>query len=176
MKVNLSTENVLGFNSEHLQLSADVPVSVRQMVQQAIASYEDMPVAEHLFKQALELAPNEMEIYVAYYKFYFYQKHLIEAEWVARQTLYKVAELTGLPADWRRFNSEFARWTNPDSPVRYYLYTMKALGFIALRRERLSLAHEILDKLLELDPDDRVGGSVIKALADRISGGDDYAE
>ena len=166
-------ENVLGFNSEHLQLSADVPVPVRQMVQQAIASYEDKPMAEQLFKQALQLAPDEMEIYVAFYKFYFYQKYLAEAEEVAQQTLYKVAELTGLPADWRRFKKEFANWTSPDSPVRYYLYTMKALGFIALRQEKLSLAHEILDKLVELDPDDRVGGSVIKTLANRLSEGDE---
>ena len=168
--------NVLGFNSEHLQLSADVPVPVRQMVQQAIASYEDKPVAEGLFKQALALAPGEMEIYVAFYKFYFYQKYLPEAEQVAQQTLHKVAELTGLPADWRRFKREFATWSHPDSPVRYYLYTMKALGFIALRQEKLSLAHEILDKLVELDPDDRVGGSVIKTLANRMSEGEAFAD
>jgi len=169
-------ENVLGFNAEHLQLSADVPVLVRQMVQQAIASYEDKPVAEQLFKQALELAPAEMEIYVAFYKFYFYQKYLPEAEQVALQTLRKVAELTGLPADWRCFQKEFAQWTNPDSPVRYYLYTMKALGFMALRQESLSLAHEILDKLGELDPDDRVGGSVIKVLANRMSEVEEFAD
>lgn len=169
-------ENILGFNTEHLQLSADVPVSVRQMVQQAIASYENKPMAEQLFKQALQLAPDEMEIYVAFYKFYFYQKYLPEAEQVAKQTLYKVAELTGLPSDWRRFQKEFASWSSPDSPVRYYLYTMKALGFIALRQEKLSLAHEILNKLLELDPDDRVGGSVIKALANRMLEGEEFAE
>lgn len=169
-------ENVLGFNSEHLQLSADVPVPVRQMVQQAIASYENKSMAEQLFTRALELAPNEMEIYVAFYKFYFYQKHLPGAEEVALQTLSKVAELTGLPADWRRFKREFAHWTSPDSPVRYYLYTMKALGFIALRQENLSKANEILDKLIELDPDDRVGGSVIKALANRMLEGEEFAE
>ena len=162
-------ENVLGFSAEHLQLSADVPVPVRQMVQQAIANYEDHAVAEGLFKQALELAPAEMEIYVAFYKFYFYQKYLKEAEQVALQTLHKAAELTALPADWRYLNREFAHWSSPDSPVRYYLYTMKALGFIALRQERLALAHEILDKLAELDPEDRVGGSVVKALANRMS-------
>jgi len=169
-------ENVLSFNTEHLQLSADVPVPVRQMVQQAITSYEDRPVAEKLFKQALALAPDEMEIYVAFYKFYFYQKYLPGAEEVALQTLNKVAELTGLPADWRRFKREFAHWTSPDSPVRYYLYTMKALGFIALRQENLSLANAILDKLIELDPEDRVGGSVIKALANRMSDGEEFAE
>lgn len=169
-------ENVLGFNSEHLRLSADVPVPVRQMVQHAIASYEDKPVAEQLFKQALALAPDELEIHVAFYKFYFYQKYLAEAEQVARQTLCKAAELTGLPADWRRLRKEFASWISPDSPVRYYLYTLKALGFIALRQEKLSLAHELLDKLLELDPDDRVGGSVIKTLANRMSEGDEFAD
>jgi len=169
-------ENVLSFNSEHLQLSAGVPVPVRQMVQQAIASYENKPVAEELFKQALELAPDEMEIYVAFYKFYFYQKYLSEAEEVANRTLSKVADLTGLPADWRRFKKEFAHWTSPDSPVRYYLYTMKALGFIALRQENLSLANVILDKLIELDPDDRMGGSVIKELASRMSEGEEFAE
>lgn len=169
-------DNVLGFKPEHLQLSADAPVPVRQMVQQAIASYEDRPVAESLFRQALALAPGEMEIYVAFYKFYFYQKYLPEAEAVALQALHKIAELTGLPADWRRLNREFAQWSSPDSPVRYYLYTMKALGFIALRQENLSLAHEILDKLAELDPDDRVGGSVVRTLAKRMSEGDGFAE
>lgn len=166
-------DNVLGFNSEHLQLSADVPVPVRQIVQRAIASYEDKPLAEQLFKQALQLAPDEMEIYVAFYKFYFYQKYLPEAEQIAQQTLHKISEMTGLPEDWRRLKSEFVHWANPDSPIRYFLYTMKALGFIALRQEKLILAHEILDKLTELDPDDRVGGSVVKSLASQLSEGDD---
>lgn len=145
------------------------------MVQQAIESYTDSVLAERLFRQALAQAPDEMEIYVAFYKFYFYQKRLAQAETIALQTLRKVSALTGLPDDWRKLAADDAGWSDPDSPVRYYLYTMKALAFIALRREDVTLAQSILDKLAELDPQDRVGGSVIMDLAQRMSEVDDAA-
>ncbi len=62
-------------------------------------------------------------------------------------------------------NAASTDWTCIDAPVRLYLYSLKALGFIRLRKGDSVGANEVLDTLARLDPDDLLGGSVIMTLA-----------
>lgn len=57
--------NLLNFNEEHLLLSADVSPAARNYIQQAIDCYEDTERAESLLLKALQLSPNELEIYIS---------------------------------------------------------------------------------------------------------------
>jgi Flp pilus assembly protein TadD len=41
---------------------------------------------------------------------------------------------------------------------RVYLFSLKALGVVRLRRGRVADAERVLTKLLELDPQDEIGG------------------
>jgi hypothetical protein len=50
----------------------------------------------------------------------------------------------------------------------FYLYSLKALAFIKLRREQDVEARVILGLMPELDPEDRCGASVIMSLADAL--------
>ena len=50
-------------------------------------------------------------------------------------------------------------------PALFYLYTLKALAFIKLRRQQAQEAESILALLRELDPEDRCGASVVMQLA-----------
>ncbi len=52
-----------------------------------------------------------------------------------------------------------------DAPQHFYLFSLKALGFIRLRQQHFDESHAILEKLREIDPQDSVGGSVIAAYA-----------
>tara|TARA_Y100001970_G_C13473724_1_gene480972 strand:- start:345 stop:500 length:156 start_codon:yes stop_codon:yes gene_type:complete len=45
---------------------------------------------------------------------------------------------------------------------------MKALGFVSLRVGNIPLATAVLEKLLELDPADEVGGSVVYDMAQSL--------
>jgi len=146
-----------------------LPVDIKLLLQRATRAYENTPLAESLLMQARQLAPDALEVCIALYKFYFYKFRLVEAEAVALQTLTRAAELGGFAPDWNVLDLHAATWSEPLGPERAYLFTLKALAFINLRLQRLDEAVAILNKLDELDPMDQVGGSVISALAARMT-------
>lgn len=145
-----------------------LPVEIKLLLQRATRSYEETPVAEALLMQARELAPNALEVGIALYKFYFYKFRLAEAEATAMQTLTRAAELGGFNPDWTQLEINSASWSESLGAERAYLFTLKALAFINLRLECMERSRAMLNKLDELDPMDQVGGSVIRALADRM--------
>lgn len=160
---------VAAFFKEAILFSRDMPPAVNKLLQEAVAARDDKPRAERLLWEAHETDPKRLEVYVALYKFYFYQGRFDEACAVAQQGLRAAAEQGGFPADWRELAIASADWTRPEGAERFYLYTLKALGFISLRMREFRLALDILDKLRELDPQDQVGGSVILDLARGVS-------
>lgn len=166
-------QNLINITDEHLILSENVTPEARRYVQQAINNYEDMQIAEPLLLKAQQLAPDELDIYISIYKFYFYKKHFNSAENFADLTLQEAARLGDIVYNWEELTSQSCDWTNPTEPQRVFLYTMKALGFIYLRTDRYEKAISILGKLQELDINDLVGGSVVMSLAERLREADD---
>ena len=160
--------DLLTTNDEHLILSQNVPPIARGYIQRAIDNYEDTGLAESLLLKAYQLAPDELDIYISIYKFYFYKKHFNSAEHFANLTLTVAARLGNIEAEWQKLDLSSCDWFSPNEAQRVFLYTMKALGFIYLRTERLQQAETILLKLQELDKDDLVGGSVVMSLAKRL--------
>jgi tetratricopeptide (TPR) repeat protein len=144
--------------------ASDMPPEVDAILQEAVVLYDDTERAESMLWQAHEMAPERLEIYIALYKFYFYKNLLDRAEEVAHEALAKAARQCGCSADWTLLTPESAQWTPAGESERFYLYTLKALAFIALRRSEDDRAAAILKKLIELDPEDQVGGSVIRDL------------
>jgi hypothetical protein len=145
-----------------------LPVDIKLLLQRATRAYEDTPLAESLLMEARQLAPDALEVGIALYKFYFYKFRLADAEAIALQTLTRAAELGNFAPDWNALDITAANWSEPLGAERAYLFTLKALAFINLRLERTYDAKLILNKLAELDPMDQVGGSVIRALAERM--------
>ncbi|MEJ2645705.1 MAG: hypothetical protein P8180_12380 [Gammaproteobacteria bacterium] len=153
------------FPDEGVMFGRNIPAPVDALLQQAARAYDDSARAEALLWQARRMNPAQLEVYVALYKFYFYKRRLEEAEAVARDALDTAAGQGGFDPDWKSLARGAADWQRPDGPERVYLYTLKALGFIRLRRMDFTGGEAILDKLAELDPDDQVGGSVLRELA-----------
>ena len=85
------------------------------------------------------------------------------AERAASKGLVVAARLAGLPKDWRRAINDTHDFMSP-GPARFWLFTLKALAFIALRRQQPELAAELLARIKLLDPLHTVGGDVIAAL------------
>lgn len=128
-------------------------------------SYADKQMAETLLWQAQRLAPNALPVYFSLYKFYFYQRDLDNAELAARMALLAAAMQGGFNADWRGLQAGSAEWADHAAPAHFYLFTLKALAFIRLRRGDADESSSILAKLAELDPRDAVGASVIRSMA-----------
>lgn len=125
--------------------------------------------AEQALKHTLDSHPGHLPSYVELCKLYFYSKRLQEAEEVARAALIEAASQGGFAPDWRHVEGGDAAWRDSDSPHRTYLYMMKALAFIRMRREDVDGGRAILGHLARLDPEDLVGGSVVGDLAGALT-------
>ena len=152
--------------------SSRVPAVVAEHLRDAAAACHDTGTAETLLWQAQRLAPDCLTVYFALYKFYFCKGRLQDAERVTRLGLETAARLGDIDADWHRLTPDAGRdWQRTDSPQHFFLFTLKALAFIRLRLGGRDESIAILDKLAEIDPADRSGASVIRALACRTSTG-----
>lgn len=119
-------------------------------------------------RQAIADDPSQLATYVDLYKLCFYSCRFAEAESVARASLDEAARQGGFAADWQQAQAVDQSWRLSGTPQRAYLYSLKALSFILLRQERLAEAQDTLSHLQRLDPDDLVGGSVIRELAESL--------
>lgn len=143
----------------------DVPEHVDLKLQAAVTARESPQTCEALLWEAHQLGPRVLPVFYALYKFYFNQKRLADAERAALIGLDAAAREMGVSSDWRTLTpASAADWT-VEGPTRFYLFTMKALAFINLRRDKPDAAGQLLAKLAELDPEDHVGYGVIALLA-----------
>ncbi|MFI4940098.1 MAG: hypothetical protein ACHP7O_07135, partial [Burkholderiales bacterium] len=113
---------------------------------------------------AQAIDPDCLPVYFSLYKFYFYKGQLEMAEQVVRKALTVAARHACFDPDWRNAHAASADWSNSSSPQHFYLFTLKALAFICLRRGRPEESRDILDKLTEIDPQDSIGATVIRDL------------
>lgn len=118
--------------------------------------------------EANNSAPDQLEVLIALYKFYFYQGEIEQAEDLVFQTLIKASLQGGFSHKWETLTTECADWNSLRGPERIYLYSLKALAFIRLRQEDLRNTEAILDVLEQLDPNDQVGAEVIRSLLSAI--------
>jgi hypothetical protein len=152
---------------ERVMFSPQMPLAVNQLLQAAVAvTRTDALQAEQLFLQAQTTDPHCLQSYFALYKFYFFQKRLVEAEHFALQGLQESARQGGFPGDYRRLAREPEKWNLSVNEIGlFYLYCLKALAFIKLRQEQLIESQMILTQLKQLDPQDLCGASVVMDLA-----------
>lgn len=133
-----------------------------------IFGFPEYTAAEQALLNTLENQPEHLESYVDLCKLYFYSKRLQEAEKVARAGLIEAASQGGFEADWRLLQPNGSDWQKSGTPHRVYLYMLKALSFIRMRRMDVEGGEAILAHLGRLDPEDLVGGSVVADLATAV--------
>jgi hypothetical protein len=151
---------------DRVYFARDIKPEVNACLQQAVACADDFEKARALLHQAKEMDPDQLEVYTALYKFYFYRGYLDEAELVTVESLARAAQQGGFKRDFGQLTPKCTDWQVQGGPARAFLYSLKALAFIRLRKDDRTGALAVLDKLQELDPRDQVGGSVILELAE----------
>lgn len=149
------------FQNEEIYFGDNIPAAVKNVLLEATRIYPDLEATEVLLEKAHSMAPQQLEVYYARYKFYFYNKRLELAEQIALEGLHQAALQSGFDSDWMKLNQSSGNWLKPNDTERFYLYTLKALGFIFMRQARLTESETVLKKLKELDQLDTVGGSVV---------------
>jgi hypothetical protein len=155
------------FIEERVTFSPNIPTEVNNLLQAAVAaSSVDQSKAEILFLQAQTLDSHCLQTYFALYKFYFFQKRLVDAERIVLAGLEEAAKQGGFPYDYRQLVGNQKKWNlYANDSTLFYLYTLKALAFIKLRLGFTLDAQLVLSHLQQLDPEDISGASVIMDLA-----------
>ncbi len=140
------------------------PEFARQLLHQASVQPEE---AGALLWSAQALAPQSLGIYYAIYKHHARRREFEDAERAARRGLQEAARQAGLPADWRtatRANLPPGIDFHADGVARFWLFTLKALAFIALRSGRPDDARALLAQIATLAPDAKIGHEVIATM------------
>ncbi|MEQ1484750.1 hypothetical protein [Methyloglobulus sp.] len=156
---------------QRVLFSPNIPDAVDNLLQTAVAaSSVDQIKAENLFLQAQALDKQCLQTYFALYKFYFFQKRLIDAEKIVLSALEESARQGSFPHDYHQLALDGKKWDLYASETTlFYLYSLKALAFIKLRQGHEVEAQLILSHLRQLDPKDLIGASVIMDLAAGVS-------
>lgn len=166
--------DLLDFDQAGLYFDEPVPNGVEALIAQAAAEYGE-ETAEPLLHKAYFLAPESLMVLVALYRYYFYQHRLDDALIVAARAMAIVGQRLGFPDDWRQLHSGFLGQGVLRSMglLRFYLHVLKAAGYINLRLGRMAEGRAMIEKLVEVDSHDRMGGkllldTVVAAVAARI--------
>jgi tetratricopeptide (TPR) repeat protein len=148
-------------------LGGNLPEQAEQHLRLAGVNYAHDSIAENHLFHAQALAPGHAAVLIALYRFYFYKGRLADALEVAERCLVKAARDNRLDEDWRRVRRGDTDFGSYDAILpRFYLFTLKAYGYLQMRLGRLEHSHAALTKMLELDPSDKLNATVLlKVLA-----------
>jgi len=158
---------------ENACLGFGLPAEAEQEIRLAGAAYHAEAEAERHVLRAFELAPGHPATHIALYRFYFYRNRLAEALTVGLRCLAHAASINGLPHDWRVVAPSQADFGHYSVLPRFYLFTLKGCAYLSLRLGNLEQGDAMLTKLMELDAADKVGGSVLRGVLDRLGQDDD---
>ncbi|MCA0994644.1 MULTISPECIES: hypothetical protein [Roseobacteraceae] len=107
---------------------------------------------------ALEAAPDDAEVRLAAYRFYYYTHDYAAARMQAHVLLGHVARRLNVSPDWREVRATDADFTAHEFAPGMFLQVLVAIGYCAARTGQRSEAEDVLAKAAELDPTDRFGG------------------
>lgn len=165
---NEALENVW-FATRYLSL----PPVAEEQLRLASHAYADSTKAEMHLTLAKAIAPNNPVVHIGEYRYYFYKGRLDEALRVAERCLTLVASELQLPTRWQDVTPIHAYFQSDEPAHRFYLFALKAYAYLLLRLNKMEEGRAAVDKLLQLDPANKVGGQVLLDVLERI-GKDDY--
>lgn len=154
---------------ERACLGQDMPEGAQHSLRLAAQSYGEPEVVEQYLAQALELAPGHPAVYIALYRHHFYAGRIDEALPYASLCLTLAQRELGLQGEWSEIEAADAPFGDVSAYApRFFLFSLKAWGYLQMRLGRLDEGRRAVDKVLQLDPWDRVGASVLLGILDRI--------
>ena len=154
--------------SDHdLYFDQPLPESLERLIAQAASLYH-RPESEFMLLGAYMIQPHHPVVHVALYRYYYYKHRLAEALMIAERTLEDSGISLGFLGHWSEVT--LARLKASESNmamVRYYLLALKGSGFICLRMGRKDEGVMRLQKVADLDSEDRLGTrAILKVVAD----------
>jgi tetratricopeptide (TPR) repeat protein len=156
--------DLLDFDKTELYFDDPITPEVEQLIAGAAGSYgsEDAEAEAQLLK-AYALAPQHLAVLVALYRYYFYQHRLEDALMVGESALAVAGQRLAFPESWVHLQIDNVGEGVMRSMglVRFYLMVLKATGYVNLRLGNYAEGQAMLEKLVEMDSHDRLGGKAL---------------
>lgn len=149
------------FKSEMLYFDEPLSQEIEALIQKAADVYG--PESEKILLEAYAMAPTNLSVLVGLYRYYYYQHRYQSALDVAYKVMGVIAEKIHFPDDWRRLcmsdikNGILVSFTM----VRFYLFALKAAGYVSLRLLKFEQGKQMIEKVVELDTANRLGAKLI---------------
>lgn len=149
-------------------LGEGLPEEVERLLHAAALSYDQDEVAHKYLVEARALAPTHPATLIGLYRFYFYKGRLRECLGVAESCLTRAAIDNSLPLDWRQVTPQDAAFGDFDAIApRFFMFSLKGYAYLSMRLGDFEESAEAIDKLLELDPADKIGAKVLLGVLER---------
>lgn len=160
--------DLMDFNPEPLYFDETMAPEVEALLRQAADGYSDGQ-AEGDLMRAYFLAPEQLTVLVALYRFFFYRHRFAEARITVARAMAVAGARLSLPADWCELTPLLIGQGVQRSMglVRFYLMALKAQAYLDLRAGDFEEGCAQLEKLVSLDPLDRIGARALLAVARR---------
>lgn len=154
--------DLLDFDQAEMYFDEPISAEVEHLIEMAAANYGSDD-GELMLLRANFIAPQHLMVLVALYRYYFYQHRLEDALLVAESTLAVVGRRLEFPDTWLylREANVGAGVMRSMGLVRFYLMVLKATGYVNLRLGNFETGQAMLEKLVELDSHDRMGGKAL---------------
>lgn len=150
-------------------LGGGLPPEAQDHLAAAAASYAESDVALGHLRAAEALAPNHPAVLIGLYRFYFYKGRLEECLEVAHLCLAEAAYHNNLPADWHDVSKDDAPFGSYDDMMpRFFMFVLKGYAYLQMRLGNLDEGLAAAMKLLELDPTDKIGATLLLEVHQRM--------
>lgn len=158
--------DLLDFEAQDLYFDEPINEKAKLFIEQSAECY-GTEESELLLLKAFFLEPEHLVVLVALYRYYYYQHRLDDSLIVAERVIRLIAGRLKMPLDWNEINETELGYGVMVSMtmVRLYLQSLKGAAYLELRLGDYEAATARLLKLVELDSNDRLGGTILLELA-----------
>jgi len=158
--------DLLDFEAQALYFEDELCAEVGALLEAAADAYGSES-AENKLLQAYFLEPEHLTVLVALYRYYYYQHRYPAAFMVAERAMDITARRLELRCTWRHLSLQSLGVGIMKSMTltRFYLMALKGAGYLKLRMGETQGGLARLEKVAELDVDDRMGVRTLVRLA-----------
>ncbi|MBB4198433.1 tetratricopeptide (TPR) repeat protein [Rhodoblastus sphagnicola] len=158
----------------HAIFGGGLPLQAERALEQAGLNYADPQTAEAFLRDAEAAAPDHFAVLIGWYRYFFYKGRLEEALAIGKRCLTKTAREKNFCTDWRDVRATDADFgCYDDVMARFFMFCLKGYAYLHLRLGDLDEGRAAAEKLLELDPTDRVNAKLLLDVLQRAESGNE---
>lgn len=150
--------DLLDFDGEAMYFDQPPPPEVQRLLDEAAEHY-GTDAAELALLRANFLAPDQLSVLVALYRFFYYRHRYHEALLVADRAIRAAAVQLGIHADWQALDDNDLGHAVQRSMTmtRFLLLALKGAGWLQMRLGEHEAALARFEKVAAFDSSDRLG-------------------